>query len=117
MTNKTFPGRLQIAPFGVSSGLTFAFLMLVSLLVDIVPWLDAAGRQFYARLGLLPSEAAFLSLRTREGLSASAFQAEFGQSPEVCWPVLATLEGAGLLERVERGWRLTRRGFPARVTA
>jgi membrane protease YdiL (CAAX protease family) len=39
------------------------------LLVDVVPWLDLAGRQFFSGLGLPPPEAAFLAYFAIQGLS------------------------------------------------
>ncbi len=57
------------------------------------------------------AEAAFLALRTREGLARGAFEAEFGLAPEACWPALLEMREAGLLEVAASAWRLTRRGW------
>jgi len=57
-------------------------------------------------------EAAFLALRTREGLSAADFAREFGQLPAQFWGAeIAALREAGLLEVSAQGdLRLTRAG-------
>jgi oxygen-independent coproporphyrinogen-3 oxidase len=58
------------------------------------------------------AEAAFLALRTRAGLDARRFAAEFGASPrDVFGAAIAELTRAGLLEEGEEGdLRLTPRG-------
>ena len=61
MKGSPFLSRLQNAPFWLRVGFTYSFMLLVSLLVDVVPWLDSAGRQFFTGLGLPPPEAAFLA--------------------------------------------------------
>jgi membrane protease YdiL (CAAX protease family) len=55
---------LRNAPFGVRAGLTFLIMVAVEILVEVLPWLDTAGRRFYIGLGVPPSEAAFLSYFT-----------------------------------------------------
>jgi len=57
-------------------------------------------------------ETAFLALRTREGLSAAAFAAEFGGPPRAFWPdEITRLAGDGLLDEAASGdLRLTERG-------
>ncbi len=57
------------------------------------------------------SEAAFLALRTREGISVEAFRAEFGREPEAVWPALRRLRAEGLLEQRRDRLRLTERGW------
>ena len=57
------------------------------------------------------AEAGFLALRTRSGLDRHSFEAEFGLSPEACWPELQVFREAGLLEQAAGSWRLTHRGW------
>jgi membrane protease YdiL (CAAX protease family) len=52
------------ARFWVSAALTYALLLLVSLFVDVVPWLRVASQKLYTGLGLPSSEAAYLTIFT-----------------------------------------------------
>jgi oxygen-independent coproporphyrinogen-3 oxidase len=58
------------------------------------------------------SEAVFLALRTREGLAAGAFRAEFGRTPRQLYGgEISRLVGEGLLEEDDDGdLRLSPRG-------
>jgi oxygen-independent coproporphyrinogen-3 oxidase len=58
-------------------------------------------------------EAAFLALRTREGLDAAAFAAEFGAPPRAFWSdAIDELVAAGLLDEASDGaLRLSARGI------
>jgi coproporphyrinogen III oxidase-like Fe-S oxidoreductase len=86
---------------------------------DLAAWLrriqhgDPAAPPFLERLDAraAQAEAAFLALRTREGLAGGAFEREFGVAPEVRWPDLPSLQRAGLLTREGDRWQLTRRGW------
>ncbi|MCP3986914.1 MAG: radical SAM family heme chaperone HemW [bacterium] len=86
---------------------------------DLAAWLDrveSGGAATPPEVDLLDeraarAEAGFLALRTRAGLDRLRFEAEFGLSPEACWPVLEQLEEAGLLEQAGEAWRLTQSGW------
>lgn len=73
----------------------------------------AAGEAERLDAAMARGEAAFLALRTREGLDARAFAAEFGAPPRAFWPeALAEALAAGWLTESETGvLRLTAAGI------
>lgn len=55
-------------------------------------------------------EFVFLALRCVDGVNAAEYCRRFGQRLEEDFPVIAELEGSGLLEVTAQGWRLSSRG-------
>jgi membrane protease YdiL (CAAX protease family) len=56
--------RLRNAPFWMRAGLTFLAMVVIEVFCEVLPWLDRGGQQLYFRLGVPPSEAAFLTYFT-----------------------------------------------------
>ena len=90
MKRSRFLDRLHVTPFGLRAGFTFCLLLLESLLIDVLPWVDTAGRRLFVRFGFAPAEAAFLTLLgVRSWLSGLVLLGVLLVLLSVCWLVEA----------------------------